>query len=149
MLIKNYLSNDDLVEKMDSGNRNFITITDTVGLTATCIEFIRFEENKEQYTWAASEEIYFAMSADHYVKALVNCDEKMKWMTRHSTLKELLTVLPAENFIRLNRFYLLNLKHFSHIGKSQKRLHFRNHFSISIPHRISPFLCHLLKGTYT
>lgn len=149
MLIHNYLLNDDLVNKMHSGNRNCITVSDIIEQTITGIEFIRFEEKKEKYTWAHSDEIYFVISADHYVKALINCGGKMKWMTRHSTLKELLTILPEVDFIRLNKFYLLNWKNFSRINESQKRLYFNNDFSIAVPHRISPFLNHLLKRTYT
>ncbi|MEO8961803.1 MAG: LytTR family transcriptional regulator DNA-binding domain-containing protein [Ginsengibacter sp.] len=149
MLIHNYILHDDLVSKMHSGRSNFITLSDTRGVTAISVEFIRFEERKEKYSWVHPDEIYFVISADHYVKALINCGEKMKWMTRHNTLKELLTILPAENFIRLNKFYLLNLNNFSRINKSQKRLYFKNDFSLAIPHRISPFLGHLLKSTYT
>ena len=70
-------------------------------------------------------------------------------MTRHSTLKELIDILPAGNFIRLNKFYLLNLNYFSYINEIQKLLYFENEFSIVIPHRISPFLLRLLKSTHT
>lgn len=148
MLIHNYILHDDLLNKMHSGNRNFIIVSSINGKTPGT-QFIRFEEKKERYTWAHSDEIYFGISADHYVKTLINCEGKMKWMTRHSTLKELLTILPGGNFVRLNKFYLLNLNYFSHINKSQKLLHFINGFSIAIPHRISPFLNHLLKSTHT
>lgn len=149
MIIHNYILHDDLINKMHSGNRNFITLSNVKGAAATSIDFIRFEEKKERYTWANSDEIYFGISADHYVKTLINCGETMKWMTRHSTLKELLNILPLDNFIRLNKFYLLNLNYFSHIHEEQKLLYFINGFSISIPHRISPFLSHLLKSTCT
>lgn len=150
MLIHNYLFNDDLKNKLHSPNRSLITVPDTTGAAlATFMEFIRFEEKKEKYTWVHPDEIYFVTSADHYVKTLINCGNKMKWMNRHSTLKELLDILPLENFIRLNKFYLLNLNYFSHISESQKLLYFNNGFSITIPHRISPFLRHLLKSTHT
>jgi len=134
---------------MHSGNSNFITLHETKGFAESTIEFIRFEEKKESYTWANPGEIYFGISADHYVRTLINCGNKMKWMTRHSTLKELLAILPEGDFIRLNKFYILNLNYFSHINVRQKRLYFNNDFSTAIPHRISPFLSHLLKSTYT
>ena len=149
MLIHNYKLHDDLLNKMHSGKRNFITLSNPKGIKTTCLEFIRFEEKKERYTWAHPDEIFFGISADHYVKTLINCGEKMKWMTRHNTLKELITILPSGNFIRLNKFYLLNLNYFSHINEGQKLLYFNNDFSITIPHRISPFLSHLLKSTHT
>ncbi len=113
------------------------------------LEFIRFEEKKEQYTWVRPCEILFVKSADHYVKTLIKCGLQLKWMSRHNTLKELLNILPADDFIRLNKFYLLNLTHFSHINEKEKLLYFKNDFIIPIPHRISPYLSHLLKTTYT
>jgi DNA-binding LytR/AlgR family response regulator len=112
-------------------------------------EFIRYEEKKNQYTWARPDEIFFVKSADHYVKSLIKCGDQLKWMSRHSTLKELLDILPADDFIRLNKFYLLNLTHFSHINEKEKLLYFKNDFIIPIPHRISPYISHLLKTTYT
>ena len=117
-------------------------------LSATT-EFIRFEEKKERYIWAHPDDICFVKSADHYVKSLIKRGREMKWMTRHCTLKELLDELPPDNFIRLNKFYLLNRNHFSHINENEKLLYFNDEFSIPIPHRISPYLRHLLKTTYT
>ena len=66
-------------------------------------------------------------------------------MTRHSTLKKLLDILPEDNFIRLNKFYLLNVNYFSHINENEKLIYFNDDFSIPIPHRISPYVRHLLK----
>lgn len=149
MLIHNYILDDDLANKMRTGKSNFICLTNNNQNPSTNIEFIRFEEKKERYVWAHPDEIFFGISADHYVRTLINNGNKMKWMTRHSTLKEMLAILPAGNFIRLNKFYLVNLNYFSHINKGQKLLYFINGSSISIPHRISPFLSHLLKSNHT
>lgn len=149
MLINNFLFKDDLIDKLHSPNRSLAIISNTKDMLVTNTEFIRFEEKKEKYTWAHPDEIYFVISADHYVKTLINCDNNLKWMSRHSTIKEMLTILPVKNFIRLNKFYLLNLNCFSHINECEKLLYFTNGFSITIPHRISPFLRHLLKSTHT
>lgn len=149
MLINNLLFTDDLVNKLNSPNRSVVTVSNISGALVTSLDFIRFEEKKEIYAWANPDEIYFVISADHYVKTLINCGNKLKWMTRHSTLKELLYILPVENFIRLNKFYLLNLNYFSHINESKKLLYFINDFSVAIPHRISPFVRHLLNSTHT
>lgn len=149
MLFNDYRLNSDLVNKIQSGKSNFVTISDNTGVGAREIDFIRFEEKKEKYTWVHPDEIYFVKSADHYVKSLIKCGKQLKWMTRHNTIKKLLDILPEGNFIRLNRFYLLNLNYFSHINECEKILYFNNDFSIPIPHRISPFLRHLLKSTCT
>jgi DNA-binding LytR/AlgR family response regulator len=106
---------------------------------------IRFEEKKDRYIWANPDEIIFVKSADHYVKSLIKCGREKKWMTRHSTLKELLDILPEDNFIRLNKFYVLNLNYFSYINENEKIIYFKEDFSIPVPHRISPYLRHLLK----
>ena len=149
MRIHNYIINGELGHKIYSDKRNFITISSPSDVSKNCVEFIRFEEKKQEYTWAHADEIIFGISADHYVKTLINCGEKMKWMTRHSTLKELMNLLPKQNFVRLNKFYVLNLNYFSHINESHKILYLINGFSIATPHRISPFLSHLLKSSYT
>ena len=149
MRINNFLLNDELVDRLHYPNRNVITLPNINGTWPNSVEFIRFEEKREKYTWVHPDEIYFAISSDHYVKTLINCGSKFKWMNRHSTLKELLHVLPGENFIRLNKFYILNLNYFSHINEDKRLLYFIDEQSIPIPHRISPFICRLLKSTYT
>ena len=149
MRINDFLLNDESVERLHCPNRNVITFSDKNDVWANSVEFIRFEEKREKYTWVHPDEIYFAISSDHYVKTLINCGNKFKWMNRHSTLKELLHILPGENFMRLNKFYILNLNYFSHINENKKHLCFIDDHSIPIPHRISPFICRLLKNTYT
>lgn len=109
-------------------------------------ELVRFEEKKERYIWVHPDDICFVKSADHYVKSLIKCGNEKKWMSRHCTLKELIIELPPDNFMRLNKFYLINLKHFSHINQVEKILFLNDEFSIPIPHRISPYLRHLLKA---
>src|ERR1035438_9006095 len=104
----------------------------------TCSDLIRFEGKKDEYSRVHPNEICFVQSADHYVKSLIKCGLPMKWMSRHSTLKERLDLLPDENFIRLNKFYLLNRLHFSHLNESNKLLYFNDNYCIPIPHRISP-----------
>jgi DNA-binding LytR/AlgR family response regulator len=110
---------------------------------------IRFEEKKERYIWAHPNEICFVISADHYVKSLIKCGNQKKWMTRHSTLKELFDILPADNFIRLNKFYLINQNYFSRVNESEKILYLNDNFPIPVPHRISPYVLHLLNNTCT
>jgi DNA-binding LytR/AlgR family response regulator len=106
-------------------------------------DLIRFEENK-QFFWANPEEIIFVKSADHYVKSLIKCGNKKIWMIRHCTLKELLAQLPASQFIRLNKFYLLNRLHFLHIDQKEKILFVSDNFPVPVPHRISRYVLDVL-----
>ena len=138
-----------LDESINSNKNTFIIPSNKNGPVPTNLAFIRFEEKKDKFVWAHPDEIYFVVSADHYVKSLIKCGNQKKWMSRHSTLKELIDVLETATFMRLNKFYLLNRDHFSHIDENKKLLYFIDGSSIAIPHRISPFLCHLLKSTYT
>ncbi|HVZ96639.1 MAG TPA: LytTR family DNA-binding domain-containing protein [Chitinophagaceae bacterium] len=145
--------------KFDSCNQHSFTKDNIYSKKSICIaagdlsenrmEFMRFEEKKDHFIWAHADELCFVKSADHYIKALIQCGDHFKWMTRHSTLKELLDILPAEHFIRLNKFYLLNLDHFMRISIQEKIIFLKNDFAIPVPHRISPFLLHLLKTANT
>jgi len=127
----------------------FVSVMNLTDRTTIHTALIRFEEKREKFIWTHPDEIYFVKSADHYVRSLIKQGIEKKWMSRHSTLKDLLKILPAKNFIRLNKFYLLNLDHFSHINEAKKILYFNDDTFITIPHRISPFLRHLLKSNYT
>jgi DNA-binding LytR/AlgR family response regulator len=149
MIINDYQLNDNLENKLHLKKSIFVPGFNKTDLTPTSIEFIRFEEKRERYIWAHPDEICFVKSADHYVKSLIKCGNQKKWLSRHSTLKELLDILPGGIFIRLNKFYLLNLNYFSHINETEKLLYFKDDSSIAIPHRISPFLRHLLKRSNT
>jgi DNA-binding LytR/AlgR family response regulator len=108
-------------------------------------ELIRFEEKKESYKWAHPDEILFVKSADHYVKSLISCGMRKKWMIRHCTLKELFVALPPGNFIRLNKFYLINCSHFLRINENEKMLYLDDDYSIPVPHRISRYVLDMLK----
>src|SRR5215831_276536 len=136
--------NHDELRQTNSKKRNFIFVDNKTDQTCNT-SFIRFEERREKFIWAHPGEIYFLQSADHYVRSLIKQGREKKWMSRHSTLKELLEVLPVKSFIRLNKFYLLNLDHFSHIDHTARVLYFNDSSFITIPHRISPFLRRLLK----
>lgn len=108
---------------------------------------IRFEIKREQYSWIHPDEIIFVISADHYVKSLINMGKEKKWMIRHATLKELIVGLPRQNFIRLNRFYLINLNFFSSIKEGI--IYLNDGFAIPAPHRISPYILALLEKNHT
>ena len=112
-------------------------------------ELVRFEEKKERYIWVHPDDICFVKSADHYVKSLIKCGKQKKWVICHCSIKKLLATLPPNNFIRLNKFYLLNRNHFSGFNENEKTLYLDSDFSISIPHRISRYVLDLLKNNNT
>jgi DNA-binding LytR/AlgR family response regulator len=66
-------------------------------------------------------------------------------MSRHCTIKELLAALPPANFMRLNKFYLINRSHFLRINENEKVLYLDDDYSIPVPHRISRYVLEMLK----
>ena len=135
-----------LIEKKPSsihhGEKNVST---TNFFSAPGSALIRFEEKKETYTWVDPEKILFVKSADHYVRSLIQQGDEKKWMIRHCTIKDLLTVLAYDHFVRLNRFYILNTNHFSWLDEIEKTIYLDDQFSIPVPHRISRYILELLK----
>jgi len=145
-----YQSANNILSNISNSKKRIIsTVINKNEVDKANTEFIRFEEKKERYIWAHPNEICFVISADHYVKSLIKCGNQKKWMIRHSTLKELFDILPADNFIRLNKFYLINQNYFSRVNESEKILYLNDNFPIPVPHRISPYVLHLLNNTCT
>jgi DNA-binding LytR/AlgR family response regulator len=142
--------NSSLLEKkLESvshpGEKNIVFSNTSSKVAKVGAGLIRFEEKKEIYAWARPEEILFVKSADHYVKSLIQHGTQKKWMTRHCTIKDLLTILTYGHFVRLNKFYMINRNHFSHIDENEKILYLDDGFSIPISHRISRFIIDMLK----
>jgi DNA-binding LytR/AlgR family response regulator len=131
----------------DSGEKNTIATNSTskIARVVAGMGLIRFEEKKESYIWAHPDEIIFVKSADHYVKSLISRGRQKKWMIRHCTLKELFVALPPANFMRLNKFYLINRNHFLRINENEKMLYLADEYSIPVPHRISRYVLDILK----
>jgi DNA-binding LytR/AlgR family response regulator len=107
---------------------------------------IRFELKRETFAWVQEDEIRFVKSADHYINALIKHDHNMKWMIRHSTLKEFHALLSLETFTRLNRFYIINRKYFSHLDCKRNLLFLTDGTPILLSHRISSFLIESIKA---
>jgi DNA-binding LytR/AlgR family response regulator len=107
-------------------------------------KLIRFEGQKKDYLWVQPGDILFIKSADHYVKALIQQGTQKKWTMRHCTIKDLTSILSDNDFIRLNKFYMINRTRFSHIDETNKILFLDDGFSVPISHRISRFIINLL-----
>ena len=122
--------------------RNFMQLENGPSITDV---LIRFEETKGLYAWVTPDDIVFVKSADHYVRSLIQHGAQKKWMVRHTGIKELLTILTGPNFVRLNKFYLLNRNYFQHYNEDKKTLYLDGSFPVSIPHRISPYILDLLR----
>ncbi|HVX25793.1 MAG TPA: LytTR family transcriptional regulator DNA-binding domain-containing protein [Parafilimonas sp.] len=129
----------------DFKNTDLLKLTNDADAATTKTNLIRFELKRYSYIWVSANDIVFVISADHYIKSLVKINNQTKWMIKHCTIKELLVLLPHENFIRLNKFYLLNCNYFSTINHSEKIIHLTCGISIPVPHRISRFIIDMIK----
>ena len=144
--MKSLVFQDNTVKPAYDSKKRFSTETAKLPESKTTEKIlIRFEEKKDHCIWVSPDEIVFVVSADHYVKSLIKCRDQLKWVSRHCTIKQLLATLSKDNFIRLNKFYLLNQNYFSHIDEHKKILYLCNNFSIPILHRISPYISDILK----
>lgn len=107
---------------------------------------LRFFLRKESFVWVSPEEVIFIKSADHYVKTLIAFENNRRWTTRHCTLKEIFLELARDQFIRLNKFYIINKDHVSHIDEPAKIIYLDDGFPIIYEHRISKFMCSIFNS---
>jgi DNA-binding LytR/AlgR family response regulator len=134
---------------LSSPGKNTASTNTSSKVAKASIELIRFEEKRDVYIWVQPEDILFVKSADHYVKSLIQHGTQKKWTIRHCTIKDLLAILTDGDFVRLNKFYILNRNYFSSINKNEKTLYLDGDFSVPVPHRISRYVLELLKHDYT
>jgi DNA-binding LytR/AlgR family response regulator len=141
---RSFFLEKSLASPLEGRGRNTIITHTTSQLSKAGTELIRFEEKKDVYLWVQPEDILFVKSADHYIKSLLKHGSQKKWATRHCTIKDILAILTG-NFVRLNKFYLLNCNHFLCINENEKKLYLDDGFSIPIQHRISRYMLELVK----
>ncbi len=139
-------ANNTLLNILNSKKRIQPSAINNKDAIAVNNKLIRFEEKKECYIWVYPDEIIFVISADHYVKSLISCGKQKKWVIRHCTLKDIFASLSQDNFIRLNKFYLINRNYFSYINENKNVIYLNDNFPIPVPHRISRYVLDLLKN---
>lgn len=122
-----------------------ISTNTSLKLPTTSDELIRFEEKRGVYIWVKPEDIMFVKTADHYVRTLIKRGAQKIWAIRYGTLKDLLTLLTHDHFVRLNKFYMLNLNHFQCANENQRGIYLQDDFFVAVPHRISPYVLDILK----
>ncbi len=98
--------------------------------------FRLFVKNCE-YVYARANDIILVESCDHLVKVYVACNAKVKKALRHNTLKEFLTQLPEEQFLRIGRFCALNTHRLSGGNFHEQTLEFDFNIQIKLTHPIS------------
>lgn len=98
--------------------------------------FRLFVKNCE-YVYARANDIIMIESCDHLVKVYIACNDKVKKALRHNTLKEFLSQLPQEQFLRIGRFCALNTHRLSGGNFNEQTLEFDFNIQIKLTHPIS------------
>jgi len=101
--------------------------------------FRLFVKNGE-YVYARSENIIMIESCDHLVKVHLGIDGKSRVTIRHDSLKDFLSQLPQDRFMRIGRFCAINTQRLSGGNYNKQAFEFDYTISIrpkhSIPHTI-------------
>ncbi|MEO6548936.1 MAG: LytTR family transcriptional regulator DNA-binding domain-containing protein [Ferruginibacter sp.] len=90
-----------------------------------------------EYVYARPNDIILMESCDHLVKVYLAFDDKIKKTIRHNTLKDFLSVLPEENFMRIGRFCAVNVQRLSGGNCNEQTFEFDFKVSIKLSHAIS------------
>jgi DNA-binding LytR/AlgR family response regulator len=93
-------------------------------------DLFRLFVKNDEYVYARPNDIIMIESCDHLVKVYVAFSDKIKKTVRHDTLKNLLLLLPQNQFVRIGRFCAVNLHRLS--GGNYNKQIFEFDFKVSI-----------------
>lgn len=95
-----------------------------------------FVKNGE-FIYAHSRDIIMIESCDHLVKVHLVSGDKVKKAIRQNTLKDVLSHLPANKFLRISRFCAINLDRLTGGSFNDQTFEFDFKISIKLQHAIS------------
>ena len=98
--------------------------------------FRLFVKNGE-YVYARPNDIVMIESYDHLVKVYVAFSDQIKKTIRHNTLKDFLSQLPSDRFMRIGRFCAVNMHRISGGNYNEQTFEFDFNVSIKLKHSIS------------
>jgi len=98
--------------------------------------FRLFVKNGE-YIYARSNDIILIESCDHWIKVYLAFSDQIKKTSRHDTLKNFLTVLSNNYFIRLGRFCAVNSYRLSGGSYNEQTFEFDFKIKIKLQHPLS------------
>jgi hypothetical protein len=98
--------------------------------------FRLFVKNGE-YVYARPDDIFMIESCDHLVKVHLGTGGKVKLTIRHSTLKDFLSQLPEDQFVRIGRFCAINIFRLSGGNCNRQVFEFDYNISIKLKHAVS------------
>jgi len=90
-----------------------------------------------EFVYAHARDIIMIESCDHVVKVYLASDDKIKKAIRNNTLKDFLSHLPPNQFMRIGRFCAINLCRLSGGSFNDQTFEFDYKISIKLKHAIS------------
>lgn len=90
-----------------------------------------------EFVYAHPRDIIMIESCDHLVKVHLVSGDKVKKAVRHNTLKDFLSHLPPNQFMRIGRFCAINLRRLSGGSFNDQTFEFDFNISIKLQHAIS------------
>lgn len=90
-----------------------------------------------EYVYARPNDIIMMESCDHWVKVYVTFNDSVKKTIRHNTLKDLLLLLPKNQFMRIGRFCAVNMHRLSGGNCNEQTFEFDFKVSIKLKRSVS------------
>jgi DNA-binding LytR/AlgR family response regulator len=96
----------------------------------------RFFVKNGEHVYGRANDIIMMESCDHLVNVYLAVNDKIKKTIRSNTLKDFLSLLPADQFIRIGRFCAINIQRLSGGNFNEQTFEFDFKVSVKIKHPI-------------
>jgi LytTr DNA-binding domain-containing protein len=116
--------------------RNIIDNKD-LKICNTSSNLFRLCVKNNEYVYARSNDIIMIESCDHLVSVYVAFNDKIKKTIRTNTLKDFLSLLPADQFARISRFCAVNIARLSGGSFINQTFEFDFKISVKLKHALS------------
>jgi DNA-binding LytR/AlgR family response regulator len=99
---------------------------------------IRLFYKRGEFIYARPDDIVMVESSDHLINIYIIHEDKIKKTIRSNSLKDFLAQLPENQFLRIGRFCVINLKRLSGGNCKEQTFEFDFKVSIKLKHAIPP-----------
>jgi DNA-binding LytR/AlgR family response regulator len=103
----------------------------------TAKNLFRFFVKNGEHVYGRANDIIMMESCDHLVNVYLAVNDKIKKTIRSNTLKDFLSLLPADQFIRIGRFCAINIQRLSGGNFNEQTFEFDFKISVKLKHALS------------
>lgn len=101
-----------------------------------CKNLFRFFVKNGEHVYGRANDIIVIESCDHLVNVYLAYCDKIKKTIRTNTLKDFLSLLPADQFVRISRFCAINVLRLSGGNCRDQTFEFDFRFSVKLKHAV-------------